>query len=62
MSSLVWDVAIYAYGAEGADVKVTGWTQAAGAWIENEEALYLFTIGAERCVEGRVHLAGGRQP
>ena len=47
MSSLVWDVAIYAYGAEGADAKFLGWTQAAGAWIENEEALYLFTVGAD---------------
>ena len=47
MSSLVWDVTIYAYGAEGADVKFLGWTQAAGAWIENEEALYLFTVGAD---------------
>ena len=41
------NVAIYAYGAEGADAKVTGWTQAAGAWIQNEEALYLFTVGAD---------------
>ena len=47
MSSLVWDVAIYAYGAEGADAKFLGWTQADGAWIENEEALYLFTVGAD---------------
>ena len=41
------NVTIYAYGAEGAGAKVTGWTQAAGAWIENEEALYLFTVGAD---------------
>ena len=47
MSSLVWDVAIYAYGAEGAFAKFLGWTRAAGAWIENEEALYLFTVGAD---------------
>ena len=33
MSSLVWDVAIYAYGAEGAKAKFLGWTQAAGAWM-----------------------------
>ena len=29
MSSLAWDVAIYAYGAEGAFAKFLGWTQAA---------------------------------